>query len=93
MPKLYTALEPDVDDDRMKGALWTLNSSAFGTLLSVRNFRVLHLHTYLEKLNSPLLVRLRLTPYSVETIFGIVRANPHDEVRGKAICLSAQREG
>ena len=30
MPKLYKALDPGVEDDRMKGALWTLNASAFG---------------------------------------------------------------
>lgn len=31
MPKLYKALDPGVEDDRMKGALWTLNAVAFGT--------------------------------------------------------------
>ncbi|KAF8624763.1 hypothetical protein AX15_005657 [Amanita polypyramis BW_CC] len=30
LPILYRALEPGTDDDRMKGALWTLNSSWFG---------------------------------------------------------------
>ncbi|KAK2462050.1 hypothetical protein APHAL10511_006513 [Amanita phalloides] len=30
LPILYGALEPGTDDDRMKGALWTLNSSWFG---------------------------------------------------------------
>ncbi|KAF8640852.1 hypothetical protein AX17_000500 [Amanita inopinata Kibby_2008] len=30
LPILYKALEPGTDDDRMKGALWTLNSSWFG---------------------------------------------------------------
>ncbi|KAF9073805.1 armadillo-type protein [Rhodocollybia butyracea] len=31
LPILYRALEPDVDDDdRLKGALWTLNLSSFG---------------------------------------------------------------
>jgi len=29
LPKLYKALEPGTEDDRMKGALWTLNSSVF----------------------------------------------------------------
>ncbi|KZT06355.1 uncharacterized protein LAESUDRAFT_653878 [Laetiporus sulphureus 93-53] len=29
LPKLYKALEPGTEDDRMKGALWTLNCSAF----------------------------------------------------------------
>ncbi|PCH33392.1 ARM repeat-containing protein [Wolfiporia cocos MD-104 SS10] len=29
LPKLYKALEPGTDDDRMKGALWTLNSSLY----------------------------------------------------------------
>ncbi|CAL1696420.1 unnamed protein product [Somion occarium] len=29
LPILYKALEPGVDDDRMKGALWTLNASVF----------------------------------------------------------------
>ncbi|KAL1720654.1 hypothetical protein EV715DRAFT_249853, partial [Schizophyllum commune] len=30
LPVLFKALEPGTDDDRMKGALWTLNMSAFG---------------------------------------------------------------
>jgi proteasome activator subunit 4 len=30
LPILYRALEPGTDDDRMKGALWTLNSGWFG---------------------------------------------------------------
>ena len=30
LPLLYKALEPGTDDDRMKGALWTLNLSVFG---------------------------------------------------------------
>lgn len=30
LPVLYSALEPGVDDDRMKGALWTINMSPFG---------------------------------------------------------------
>lgn len=30
LPLLQAALEPGSDDDRMKGALWTLNSSSFG---------------------------------------------------------------
>ncbi|KAH7914507.1 hypothetical protein BJ138DRAFT_1143879 [Hygrophoropsis aurantiaca] len=30
LPILYKALLPGTDDDRMKGALWTLNSSLFG---------------------------------------------------------------
>ncbi|EGN99641.1 hypothetical protein SERLA73DRAFT_159863 [Serpula lacrymans var. lacrymans S7.3] len=30
LPILYKALEPGSDDDRMKGALWTLNMSTFG---------------------------------------------------------------
>ncbi|KAI0001825.1 hypothetical protein BJV77DRAFT_16959 [Russula vinacea] len=29
LPLIYAALEPGTDDDRMKGALWTLNSSVF----------------------------------------------------------------
>ncbi|CCM01642.1 uncharacterized protein FIBRA_03703 [Fibroporia radiculosa] len=29
LPKLYKALDPGTDDDRMKGALWTLNSGLF----------------------------------------------------------------
>ncbi|KAH9982676.1 hypothetical protein BGW80DRAFT_1433981 [Lactifluus volemus] len=29
LPRIYAALEPGTEDDRMKGALWTLNSSAF----------------------------------------------------------------
>lgn len=29
LPKLYKALEPGTEDDRMKGALWTLNSNVF----------------------------------------------------------------
>ncbi|KZT19390.1 hypothetical protein NEOLEDRAFT_1142177 [Neolentinus lepideus HHB14362 ss-1] len=29
LPTLYKALEPGTEDDRMKGALWTLNSSIF----------------------------------------------------------------
>ncbi|KAG1867785.1 hypothetical protein DFJ58DRAFT_859984 [Suillus subalutaceus] len=29
LPALYTALQPGTDDDRMKGALWTLNISSF----------------------------------------------------------------
>lgn len=32
LPILYKALEPGNDDDRMKGALWTLNGDLFGTL-------------------------------------------------------------
>ncbi len=30
LPLIYAALEPGTEDDRMKGALWTLNSSSFG---------------------------------------------------------------
>jgi proteasome activator subunit 4 len=30
LPALYKALQPGTDDDRMKGALWTLNISSFG---------------------------------------------------------------
>ncbi|TRM60121.1 hypothetical protein BD626DRAFT_571905 [Schizophyllum amplum] len=30
LPVLFKALEPGTEDDRMKGALWTLNMSAFG---------------------------------------------------------------
>ncbi|KAJ8514936.1 hypothetical protein ONZ45_g7571 [Pleurotus djamor] len=30
LPKLYKALQPGTDDDRMKGALWTLHLSSFG---------------------------------------------------------------
>ncbi|XP_006454756.1 hypothetical protein AGABI2DRAFT_215246, partial [Agaricus bisporus var. bisporus H97] len=30
LPVLFKALEPGEDDDRMKGALWTINYSAFG---------------------------------------------------------------
>ena len=30
LPPLFDALKPGTDDDRMKGALWTLNSSSFG---------------------------------------------------------------
>jgi len=29
-PVLFDALEPGTEDDRMKGALWTLNMSSFG---------------------------------------------------------------
>ena len=30
LPVLFKALEPGTDDDRMKGALWTINSNLFG---------------------------------------------------------------
>ncbi|KAG1755021.1 uncharacterized protein EDB91DRAFT_1096855 [Suillus paluster] len=30
LPALYKALQPGTDDDRMKGALWTLNIASFG---------------------------------------------------------------
>lgn len=30
LPVLYESLEPGTEDDRMKGALWTLNLSVFG---------------------------------------------------------------
>jgi len=30
LPVLFDALKPGVDDDRMKGALWTVNMSDFG---------------------------------------------------------------
>lgn len=30
LPVLFKALEPGADDDRMKGALWTINYPAFG---------------------------------------------------------------
>ena len=30
LPALFKALTPGTDDDRMKGALWTINSSSFG---------------------------------------------------------------
>ncbi len=30
LPALYKSLEPGTDDDRMKGALWTLNFPSFG---------------------------------------------------------------
>ena len=32
---LYESLEPGTEDDRMKGALWTLNLSVFGELYTV----------------------------------------------------------
>jgi hypothetical protein len=34
LPLLYKALEPGTDDDRMKGALWTLNNPFFGIFVS-----------------------------------------------------------
>ncbi|KAI0308000.1 hypothetical protein B0F90DRAFT_1813347 [Multifurca ochricompacta] len=34
LPLVYAALEPGTEDDRMKGALWTLNSSAFEPTLA-----------------------------------------------------------
>ncbi|KAH9921997.1 uncharacterized protein BXZ73DRAFT_91690 [Epithele typhae] len=34
LPTLYQSLEPGTDDDRMKGALWTLNLSVFEPTLS-----------------------------------------------------------
>lgn len=33
LPRLYEALTVGTDDDRMKGALWTLNTAAFGKLI------------------------------------------------------------
>lgn len=30
LPILFKALEPGADDDRMKGALWTINYPVFG---------------------------------------------------------------
>lgn len=30
LPRFYKALEPGTEDDRMKGALWTLNVPVFG---------------------------------------------------------------
>jgi hypothetical protein len=36
LPRIYAALEPGTEDDRMKGALWTLNSSAFGECVAVK---------------------------------------------------------
>ncbi|KAI9462361.1 hypothetical protein BJY52DRAFT_1221991 [Lactarius psammicola] len=34
LPLIYAALEPGTEDDRMKGALWTLNSSSFEPTLA-----------------------------------------------------------
>jgi hypothetical protein len=34
LPLIYAALEPGTEDDRMKGALWTLNSSVFGEYIT-----------------------------------------------------------
>lgn len=36
LPALYKGLEPGAEDDRMKGALWTLNLSTLGTCLQLR---------------------------------------------------------
>ncbi|KAF5384678.1 hypothetical protein D9757_006201 [Collybiopsis confluens] len=47
LPLLYQALEPGVDDDdRMKGALWTLNLASFGKY-AVSGFYIFPSHIYL----------------------------------------------
>lgn len=46
---LYSALDPGTDDDRMKGALWTLNTSAFGEPESILVYRLITHRTSLAK--------------------------------------------
>lgn len=62
MPKLYAALEPDVEDDRMKGALWTLNTTAFGArqLLLLHVLRIDIVFHVTRQRNTPLEVRLTI---------------------------------
>ena len=44
LPALYKGLELGTEDDRMKGALWTLNLSTIGTYFSVRGTLLLKLY-------------------------------------------------
>lgn len=45
LPRIYEALKPGTDDDRMKGALYLLNQSSFGKP-SILLARVTFLHFY-----------------------------------------------
>jgi hypothetical protein len=42
LPPLFDALKSGTEDDRMKGALWTLNSSSFGKYAIGGKFQVLY---------------------------------------------------
>ena len=47
MPPLFDALKPGTEDDRMKGALWTLNSSSFGKYAIAGKFQVFSITKYI----------------------------------------------
>lgn len=42
LPVLFDALKPGTEDDRMKGALWTLNLSSFGKYAISGKSEVVH---------------------------------------------------
>ena len=42
LPVLFDALKPGTEDDRMKGALWTLDLSSFGKYAIAGKFEVVH---------------------------------------------------
>ena len=42
LPVLYDALKPGTEDDRMKGALWTLDLSSFGKYAVTGKSEVVH---------------------------------------------------
>jgi len=54
LPKFYKALEPGTEDDRMKGALWTLNVPVFG--MSFFEFTQTLFHPTQLQQNTPSLV-------------------------------------
>ena len=49
LPALYKSLEPGTDDDRMKGALWTLNLSTLGMFLSDSISSITHVPHFVAK--------------------------------------------
>lgn len=42
LPRIYKALLPGTDDDRMKGALWTLNYPSIGKYAISGKIEILH---------------------------------------------------
>jgi hypothetical protein len=74
LPKLYKALDPGTDDDRMKGALWTLNVPCFCKVHlpdcsiseSEKHFQLNML--YLVKLNTNFIKGLRSNSFLEPTL-------------------------
>ena len=88
LPVLYKSLDLTVDDDRMKGALYTLNTPAFGEIM--RGPRKIPL-TALYSQVCP--CRYAQTLFDIKTYSPSHRSDAFQRVRFAAVCLSAQRQG